>query len=389
MSVSQNLPLFGVYVHWPFCAAKCPYCDFNSHVREEIDHDAWAQAYRQEIRHYYNLTPDRTVTSVFFGGGTPSLMKPETVQVIMDEIAACWGIAHHGEVTLEANPTSVEASKFEGFRSAGINRVSIGVQALRDDILRFLGRQHTAEEALRAIATARQVFDRYSFDLMYARPEQTLQEWRTELQDALQYAAGHMSLYQLTIEKGTAFYTQHQRGDFIMPDDDRGADFYELTQEIMDGAGLPLYEVSNHAGAGQESLHNQTYWRYGEYVGIGPGAHGRVHVNGQYRATRAHKAPEVWMDRVRAHGHGAHPFEALDTEKRFAEALMMGLRLREGVSRTHLNAVSGCIFEDQIAEDKLVRLEKEGYLNCPDDDRIVPTIAGLQRLNAMLGYLLS
>lgn len=385
----MSLRDLAVYIHWPFCAHKCPYCDFNSHVRERIEESDWQQAYLRSIDYYADQIGERSIKSIFFGGGTPSLMNPDIVAAITERIQARWRMANDCEITLEANPTSVEIDKFRAFRLAGVNRVSIGVQSLDDKVLKFLGRQHSAEEAVRAVQTAGEVFDRYSFDLMYARPEQTLQEWRTELQDALQYAAGHMSLYQLTIEKGTAFYTQHQRGDFIMPDDDRGADFYELTQEIMDGAGLPLYEVSNHAGAGQESLHNQTYWRYGEYVGIGPGAHGRVHVNGQYRATRAHKAPEVWMDRVRAHGHGAHPFEALDTEKRFAEALMMGLRLTEGVSRTRLNALSGCIFEDQIAEDKLLRLEKEGYLDCPDDDRIVPTIAGLQRLNAMLGYLLS
>ena len=383
---SANLSPFAVYVHWPFCKSKCPYCDFNSHVRETIDHQSWLAAYKTEIAHYAALMPDRTVTSVFFGGGTPSLMEPFVAEGVLQAIDDAWGISHDCEITLEANPTSVESSKFQAFRAAGINRVSIGVQVLRDDVLKFLGREHSASEAITAIKTAQSVFDRYSFDLMYARPQQELGVWRDELTEALQYAQGHMSLYQLTIERGTAFYTAHKRGDFIMPENDTGADFYEMTQGIMNDAGLPLYEVSNHAAAGQESYHNLTYWRYGAYVGIGPGAHGRINVNGQRRATRAHKAPEEWMRRVSEMGHGAHPFEILDGKTQFFEALMMGLRLREGISKTQIETMSGVCFDDAVDKDKLTMLKDEGYLNC-EDDRIIPTVPGLQRLNAILNYL--
>ncbi len=371
--------LFGVYIHWPFCASKCPYCDFNSHVASNIDHHAWRDAYRREIEYYASLLKGRVVTSVFFGGGTPSLMQPETTAHVLDTIAENWSVARDAEITLEANPTSVEAGKFRDFKSAGVNRVSLGVQSMRDDELKFLGRQHTAAEAIKAITIARDTFERYSFDLIYARPEQSVTDWRAELQDALRYADGHLSLYQLTIEPGTAFHTMYQRKDFEVPDEDDGGALYEATQEVMEEAGLPAYEVSNHAAAGQESLHNMTYWRYGDYVGIGPGAHGRITMNGQKQATRAHKAPDVWMGRVKENGHGSHDFEVITDDQLFEEAMMMGLRLRDGVSITG--------YEERFDMGRIHALEGEGLVTL-NGQTLQPTVKGLQRLNGILNYLL-
>lgn len=379
--------LFGIYVHWPFCASKCPYCDFNSHVRDHIDHDAWRAAYLQEIAHYAALTPGRTVTSVFFGGGTPSLMQPATADAVIDAIARHWTLADGAEVTLEANPTSVEAEKFRAFRTAGVNRVSVGVQAMNDSDLKFLGRAHSAEEARRAIGIAARTFDRYSFDLIYARPEQDVAAWRAELAEGLALAGGHMSLYQLTIEQGTPFHLQHARGEFSIPDGDLAGEFYEATQEAMDKAGMPAYEISNHAVPGQESLHNMTYWRYGDYAGIGPGAHGRLGFGERKAATRGHRAPEIWMKRVAAHGHGAHPFEDIVPAQRFAEALMMGLRLREGVDLSHLAWEGGKSWRDLLPEKRLAALVAENLLVL-DDARLRPTPAGMQRLNGILQFLL-
>ena len=371
--------MFGVYIHWPFCASKCPYCDFNSHVRQSIDEDAWRSAYVREIAHYAALTPGRTVTSIFFGGGTPSLMEPQTAQAVIDAVADHWTLIPDAEITLEANPTSVEAEKFAGFRAAGINRVSIGVQALNDEDLKFLGRQHNVQEALVALETARKHFDRFSFDLIYARPEMSVTKWRKELQAALAYVEGHMSLYQLTIEQGTPFYMQHGRGEFTVPDQDQGGELFELTQEIMDKAGMPAYEISNHATPGQESVHNLTYWRYGDYAGIGPGAHGRLTIEGVKQATCGHRAPEIWLERVMGvDGHGRHPFEVVAPEQAFTEALMMGLRLREGVQldwRQHIDA------------KKVEALVAEGLLLSVNDN-LRPTQAGMQRLEGVLAYLL-
>ena len=262
----------GVYIHWPFCAAKCPYCDFNSHVRGDFDQTKWADAYVQTIRHYAELVPDKQVVAIFFGGGTPSLMEPQTVERIIDAVQSTWPIANDVEITLEANPTSVETQKFEGFRSAGVNRVSLGVQALDDNDLKFLGREHSVDEALKAIEIAGAVFERYSFDLIYGRPDQSLEDWEVELKKALKYVRGHLSLYQLTIERNTPFYMQYHRGEFAIPDDVQGAEFYHATQDIMEAGGLPTYEVSNHASAGHECRHNQIYWHMADYIGIGAGA---------------------------------------------------------------------------------------------------------------------
>ncbi len=378
-----------LYVHWPFCLAKCPYCDFNSHVRERVDQSAWRQALLAEMRHYATLTPRRMVTSIFFGGGTPSLMAPDTVAAIIAEAGALWDLAPQLEITLEANPTSSESGKFREFRAAGVNRLSIGIQALGDEALKFLGRQHNAREALAALRMAAEIFDRYSFDLIYARPGQSLADWRAELTEALDHAGGgHLSVYQLTIEEGTPFFTAHARGDFSTPDEGTGGALYEATQEILGTHGLPAYEVSNHARPGEESRHNLSYWRYEDYVGIGPGAHGRLTLkDGRKVGTRAHRAPEIWLERVQAAGHGAHPFEEISADRRADEALMMGLRLAEGLPLARIEAQGGRPWGERIDPAKITALESEGYLTLRDDGRLVPSAAGLQRLHAILRFL--
>lgn len=378
--------LFGIYVHWPFCKSKCPYCDFNSHVSNSVDHDAWRAAFKKEIADTASLTKGRTVTSIFFGGGTPSLMEPETVQVIIDEIAAHWTLDPKAEITLEANPTSIEAQKFKDFKAAGINRVSIGVQSLNNADLKFLGREHSADEAIKALGIADKIFDRFSFDLIYARPNQDVKTWTQELNTALGYAKGHLSLYQLTIEQGTPFYIQHGRGDFKIPEQDLAADLYEATQDIMNGANMPAYEVSNHALSGQESLHNLTYWRYVDYAGIGPGAHGRLTIDGVKKATRTHRAPDIWLKRAIDDGHGYHPFENVDARGRFLECLMMGMRLKEGVALSKIEQESGQKWDAVLSYGKLKSLQDEGLIILNDTD-IKPTIEGMQRLNGLLSYL--
>ncbi|PZO88290.1 MAG: coproporphyrinogen III oxidase [Micavibrio aeruginosavorus] len=378
---------FGIYVHWPFCAAKCPYCDFNSHVAETIDHEAWRKAYEAELSYFANLTKGRTVSSVFFGGGTPSLMEPATAQKVIDNIQRHWRISNDCEITLEANPTSVEIDKFRAFRMAGINRVSIGVQSLIERDLDFLGRRHDAGQAKRAIDSAAQVFDRYSFDLIYARPQQTVSDWERELREALPLVRDHLSLYQLTIEKGTPFYMRHERGEFKIPDEEVAGDLYEITQDILESEGMRAYEVSNHARDGRESRHNLTYWRYTDYVGIGPGAHGRLTFDGRKQATRGHRAPDVWMAKVFESGHGCHDFEALSHEDRFTECLMMGLRLAEGIPVARLEEEGGKPFAQLIAPQKIEALRGEGLLTF-DGSNLAATKAGLQRLNGVLSYLL-
>lgn len=377
-----------VYVHWPFCKFKCPYCDFNSHVRDSVAHDDWRKAFVRELQHYRDLTGARHIQSVFFGGGTPSLMEAKTVETVIDTIADLWGLPQGTEITLEANPTSVETEKLHGFKAAGVNRVSLGVQALNDADLKKLGRQHSAAEALAAVKLAGNIFDRFSFDLIYARPDQTVADWRKELADALQYTNGHMSLYQLTIEEGTQYYTLHQRGDLKIPDEETGAQLYEATQEMMEVAGMPAYEISNHARFGDESRHNMVYWRYGDYAGIGPGAHGRLTLNGEKQATRAHRAPEVWLQKTLQNGHGAHPFEGIDFPKRAREMLLMGLRLVEGMSLLRFQAETQMDFLEFVNPSRVTMLEGEGLL-VRSDDRIMATASGRQKLNAVLSYLLS
>ncbi|MGF7174497.1 oxygen-independent coproporphyrinogen-3 oxidase [Azospirillum doebereinerae] len=381
-------PGFAIYIHWPFCKSKCPYCDFNSHVRERVDHARWRAALIRELDHYADLTAGRTVTSVFFGGGTPSLMEPATVGAVLDRIAERWPVAAGLEVSLEANPTSIEADKFRAFRSAGVNRVSLGIQALDDTSLRFLGRQHNAAEATGAIGLAATIFDRFSFDLIYARPGQSVAAWEAELTQALDHAVGHLSVYQLTIEEGTAFFPLHARGELVLPDEDLAGDLYEATQSLLGTAGLPAYEISNHARPGEESRHNLTYWRYGDYVGVGPGAHGRLTLDGEKFATRAHRAPEIWLERVERDGHGAAPPDPIDRAARGTELMMMGLRLTEGVPLARLTEESGRAPLDVLDPAALKRLVEGGFLEI-DAERLRATHDGRQRLNAVLGALLA
>lgn len=377
-----------VYVHWPFCKIKCPYCDFNSHVRERVAHDDWRRAFVRELLFYRDLTGARHIQSVFFGGGTPSLMEPQTVETVIDTIADLWGLPQGTEITLEANPTSVETGKLKGFKAAGVNRVSLGVQALNDADLKALGRQHSAAEAIAAVKLAGSIFERFSFDLIYARPDQTVAGWRRELAEGLQYAKGHMSLYQLTIEEGTQYHTLFQRGDLKIPDEETAAQLYEVTQEMMAAADMPAYEISNHARFGDESRHNLVYWRYGDYAGVGPGAHGRLTIGGVKKATRAHRAPEVWLQKTLENGHGAHPFEDIDFPKRAREMLLMGLRLAEGISLSRFEAESGLPFLEFVNPRRVTMLEGEGLLE-RSGDRLAATASGRQKLNAVLAYLLS
>ncbi|MFP7672379.1 radical SAM family heme chaperone HemW [Marivita sp. S0852] len=322
---------FGLYVHWPFCAAKCPYCDFNSHVRAEIDQSKWAHALAQDIRRCGMETGPRMLSSIFFGGGTPSLMEPSTMDTVLSAARDVWSFANDIEITLEANPTSVEAHRFEGYATLGVNRVSLGVQALNDKDLQKLGRLHSVDEARHAFTLARQFFDRVSFDLIYARQNQTLEDWRAELTEALELAIDHLSLYQLTIEEGTAFWDRAARGRLHgLPNDDLGADLYEVTQSLCNDAGLTAYEVSNHARPGSESKHNLLYWRGGDYAGVGPGAHGRLTLNSQRLATQSWKQPEAWLKAV-SQGSGVNVTEPLTPQDIAEERLIMGLRLKEGL----------------------------------------------------------
>lgn len=377
-----------VYVHWPFCLSKCPYCDFNSHVADTIDHGAWRRAYAAEIAHAAAMLPGRTVTSVFFGGGTPSLMAPETTASVLDAVAGAWTMAPDAEITLEANPTSVEAGRFRSFRAAGVNRVSLGVQALDDRDLVFLGRGHDRGQAIAAVETARSVFPRYSFDLIYARPGQTVAAWRAELDEALAMAGDHLSLYQLTIERGTPFYSRHRDGGFVLPDEDTAAALYETTQNVLETAGLPAYEVSNHATRGGASRHNLAYWRYQDYVGIGPGAHGRHRGAGQTIATERHHRPADWLAAVATEGHGLKRHDALAPADVAAELLMMGLRLREGIGLAYAEERTGAPLERWLRSGALDRCRAAGYLAI-EDGRMRATETGRPLLNALLAELLA
>lgn len=380
-----------VYIHWPYCQSKCPYCDFNSHpVRgaEVEDQSRWAQAYAREIKHYAELLPGRRVTSVFFGGGTPSLMEPQTVAAVLGAIQRGWALAGDAEITLEANPGSVEARKFAGFRAAGVNRLSLGVQSLRDEALAFLGRKHNAAEARRAIAIAAENFPRFSFDLIYARQGQTLTAWEEELREALQLAGEHLSLYQLTIEPGTQFHTRAGRGEELTASEEPAVAMYERTQEILRDAGLPAYEVSNHAKPGAESRHNLAYWRYEDYIGVGPGAHGRYRPDNRTIAAENHRAPEVWLDEVGKHGHGHRTGDALAAADTWREALMMGMRLAEGINRAAWEEKFGSKLDALVPPARAEKLVSEGYLS-GGEKTLQATAAGLQRLNAVLDYLLN
>ena len=374
---------FGLYIHWPFCQAKCPYCDFNSHVVAQIDQKAWQSAYLSEIERIGAETKGRVLRSVFFGGGTPSLMDPDVVDAILTKVRATWSMANDIEITLEANPTSVEAGRFAGYRDAGVNRVSMGIQALNDRDLKALGRLHSATEAMQAFDIARNVFNRVSFDLIYARQEQSLADWKAELNQALALAVDHLSLYQLTIEDGTAFGDRYAAGKLRgLPDDDRAADMYALTQDVCGEAGFAGYEVSNHARSGDESIHNQIYWRYGDYAGIGPGAHGRLTLGGQRYATEAPSAPMGWLGQVRKDVNGDLERVPLRSEDQFAEFLLMGMRLNEGVDlQRYPDAASDILYRN------INTLTDIGMISLKDS-RLKVTPRGRPVLNAVLRGLL-
>ncbi|MFC3613476.1 radical SAM family heme chaperone HemW [Lutimaribacter marinistellae] len=375
---------FGLYVHWPFCEAKCPYCDFNSHVTRTIDQARWAEAYELEIDRYANQTSGRVLNTIFFGGGTPSLMKPETVAKVIERARHHWPFANDIEITLEANPSSVEAGRFSAYREAGVNRVSLGVQALNDRDLRRLGRLHSVAEAKIAYDIARTAFDRVSFDLIYARQDQTLSDWKSELNEALSMAIDHLSLYQLTIEPGTAFGDRYKRGLLRgLPEDDTSADMYHATQEICSAHGLPAYEVSNHARPGAVSRHNLIYWRYGDYVGIGPGAHGRLTIGARKLATETYLAPGKWLDQVfKETGESAR--HHLSPQDMGYEHAVMGLRLSEGLSLSRHGSISG----QEIPSVAIADLAGMGMLS-QNGDRIRATDQGRAVLNAVLGRLLA
>lgn len=389
-SVGATAPGFALYVHWPFCLAKCPYCDFNSHVRDHVDHDRWRTALLAEIDHAASAeAPDHgPLSSIFFGGGTPSLMEPATAAALIEHADRRWGLAAGAEITLEANPTSVEAGRLADFRAAGVNRVSLGVQALDDRSLAALGREHSAAEALDAVRLAARLFDRYSFDLIYARPGQTVDAWRAELRRGIAEAGDHLSVYQLTIEPGTAFHALHARGDLKTPGEDLAADLYEATQEILDGAGLPAYEISNHAAPGAESRHNLTYWRYGDYLGIGPGAHGRITRAGLTTAIRRRRAPETWLKAVRSLGHGTADSTPVDPRARLVELVMMGLRIAEGLDRDRFERVTGQAIETALGRERIASLAGEDLVVF-DARGLRATAKGRQRLDAVIRYLLA
>ena len=375
---------FGVYVHWPFCLSKCPYCDFNSHVRHAaIDEARFAQAFAREIATTAQRIPHRTVTSIFLGGGTPSLMQPKTVGAVLDAIGAAWPVAGDAEVTLEANPSSVEAQRFRGYRSAGVNRVSLGVQALDDAALKALGRLHNAAEALEAVAIARKEFARYSFDLIYARPAQTPTAWAAELTRAIGEAAEHLSLYQLTIEADTPFAGLHAAGKLAVPGETEARALYDVTQEICARNALPAYEISNHARAGAECRHNLVYWRGEEYAGIGPGAHGRLEIGGARHATATERRPEAWLMRVEEYGHGVVTDDTLSREEHADEFLLMGLRLREGIDPERYNMIAGRPLDAKRIEN----LRKEGAITVDADGRLRVTQSGFPVLDAVVADL--
>ena len=385
----QSINSAALYIHWPFCKKKCPYCDFNSHVREGVDHHAWRAAMLRELAYWHARAPQKTITSIFFGGGTPSLMEPETVAALIEKAHRLWGLDSDCEITLEANPTSVEAAKFAALRTAGVNRVSLGVQSLNPAALAFLGREHSAHEALDAVQLAAATFPRYSFDLIYALPGQTLAAWEAELREALTHARGHMSLYQLTIEENTAFHHAYHVGkSFALPEDSLAAALYHRTQTILAEAGRPAYEISNHASPGQESRHNLSYWLSDSYIGIGPGAHGRVDIGTERLATRTLKSPERWLDAVQQFGHGVEETLTLTTSERAEEIILMGLRLpTRGVNLATLRADVAHDLQQRWADGRVERLVAHGMLIASASHlRVTP--AGQLVLNRVIEELL-
>ncbi len=368
----QNI---AVYIHWPFCKSKCPYCDFNSHVREKISHDDWQAAYLKELFYFKNVLRDKRISSIFFGGGTPSLAKPKLMEKIIDSLSNLTCFDEQIEITLEANPTSIEAKKFNDFKTAGINRVSVGIQSLNDQHLKFLGREHSSLEAKKALDIAQKTFDRFTFDLIYALPSQTLKSWESELNEALKIAKKHISLYQLTIEKGTRFYNDYRNKKFVMPTNDLAADMYEMTAEIMEQHHTPYYEVSNYAAHGEESQHNLSYWRYDDYLGIGPGAHGRFSEGDDKFASQMISSPEQWMQSVADNGVGFQRRDILTKEEMKNEKLLMGLRLREGIEQSTI-----------INKAKVPELIAQGLLEYKKD-KIAATLKGMLVLNSLIEAL--
>ena len=377
-------PGFGIYIHWPFCEAKCPYCDFNSHVRHGgVTQSDYVEAYKREIAYFASLTKDKLVTSVFFGGGTPSLMNPETLDAILTEVRNTWPMTNDAEISMEANPSSVEAERFEAYRASGVNRLSIGVQSLKDADLKFLGRIHNVDEAIQAVEIARATFPRISFDLIYARPNQTLEDWEDELNLAIDYAADHLSLYQLTIEPDTPFQKLFDAGKLTPPDDDHARALYDVTQDICAARGLPAYEISNHAKDGYQSRHNLTYWRYGDYAGIGPGAHSRLFIDGERTGMSTEMYPETWMANVGEKGNGIWNVEVLNQEESGDEMLLMGLRLKEGISLSRFESYAG----RHIDEKQIESLISDGMLERLSDDIVRVSLEGWFVLDAVIADL--
>ena len=377
-------PGFGLYIHWPFCQSKCPYCDFNSHVASHIDQDRWRQALLSELKHYAGLTSGRTLTSIFFGGGTPSLMDPETAGALISAARACWNFSEDLEITLEANPSTAEIGRFQAFCDNGINRLSLGVQSLRQDALTELGRGHDVKEACNAIEMAARIFPRYTFDLIYARPNQTPAEWAVELGEGLAMAGDHLSLYQLTVEPGTEFF----RNGVLMAEENLAADLYEMTQDIMNKAGLKAYEISNHAKPGFESQHNLTYWRGGDYIGIGPGAHGRLTREGQTFACHQISKPDNWLEKVNTKGHATAKEIPLVPEQRAEELIMMGMRIKEGINAARFKQQCGLDLTDLLDLNAVQKFEDAGFLHW-DQQQLAATEMGRQRLNGLLSQILS
>ena len=385
MNGDDGTPGFGIYLHWPFCAAKCPYCDFNSHVRHKpVDQAEYVRGFLTEMKTMRAQTGSRTVTSVFIGGGTPSLMQPTTVTALLDGIAHYWGIPDGVEITMEANPSSVEAGRFRDYNEAGVNRVSLGVQSFNENDLKFLGRLHDVKQAKTAIGLARDIFPRLSFDLIYARPAQTLDAWKNELREALSYAADHLSLYQLTIEDNTPFQALHRAGKLVISSDDLAADLYDLTENITREAGLHNYEISNYAIPGAESRHNLTYWRYGDYIGIGPGAHGRfLDVNGLKQGTITECMPEKWLALTFEVGHGIVHCEQLNKHQQSDELLLMGLRLAEGIDVIRYEQLAG----KSLKQDVLDNLVSDGLVESVSNTRLKATQSGRMVLNSLIAAL--
>lgn len=377
-----------LYVHWPFCLSKCPYCDFNSHVREQVEQARWRSALLAELGFYAERLGARRLTSIFFGGGTPSLMPAETVAAVIETARGHWQAEQDLEITLEANPTSVEAGRFAGYLAGGVKRLSLGVQSLDQQALTFLGREHSAGEARQALDLALSTFERVTFDLLYARPEQSPRAWRRELADALALGSEHLSLYQLTLEPGTQFHAAARRGELRLPVEEEQRALFDLTQEMTAAAGLAAYEISNHAKPGAESRHNLTYWRYGDYLGVGPGAHSRLSRPGERWAQRQHRAPEVWLDRVERSGNAEQERNVLPLDRQIEEMSMMGLRLTEGIARASFKQRLGSEPEELLPADKLLALQREGLLQL-DHHGLRATAEGRVRLNALLGYLFS